>query len=215
MILFRPKIRPLFPNGTNLASFFTRSVAYFIDNFFVFTIRYLIWIAFNLLWFYDAMVNFYNQFRSTFSYTLSKPLQQFEYYEMIRFATNHSFFLDFIFVTIFIFSIGTIYYIFMHYNYQQTFGKMALGLKLLDNKTERPLSLWRVILRYILGLIPWIIAIIVLILVALNQGKVAMYSFVIGVIWYDPLLLGRDRRSVHDFLGCTRVIKVKKKAKAK
>ncbi|MBT4921835.1 MAG: hypothetical protein HON23_02350 [Rickettsiales bacterium] len=211
MILLRPKIRPLFPNGTNLASFFTRSIAYFLDNLFVFTIRYLVWVIFSLLWFYDSLLNFADEFKATFSYTLSKPLQQFEYYEMLRFAVAHNFFLDVVFVVSFVFAIGAVYYIFMLYTYQQSLGKKAFGLKLLDNSTEKSLPLWRIILRYVVGLVPWLLLGIVVILTLVNQAKMAMAFFVISVIWYDPLMLGRDRRSMHDYICSSRVIRIKKR----
>jgi uncharacterized RDD family membrane protein YckC len=175
MNIFRPKTLTLFPNGTNIANFFIRSMAYFIDIFVVFTIRYIVWIAFSALWFYDAMENFYYQFQDTFSYTLSKPVQQFEYYEMFVYSVSHSFFIDFAFVVIFIFLIGAVYYIYMHYAFQQTLGKKLLRLKLLDNKTD----------------------------------KEGMFVFVALVLWYDPLMLGRDRRSMHDFIAFTKVIKLR------
>jgi uncharacterized RDD family membrane protein YckC len=209
MNIFRPKILTLFPNGTNIANFFTRSMAYLIDNFIVFTIKYIFWIIFNSLWFYDAMVNFYYQFKSTFSYTLSKPLQQFEYQEMLLYAVSHSFFVDFVFVVIFIFAIGATYYIFMHYKYQQTFGKKALGIKLLDSNSDKSPSFIKVVFRYLVGLVPWVAMIVAIIFVLGNQAQKGMVVFVALVLWYDPLVLGRDRRSVHDFIAFTKVIKLK------
>jgi len=209
MNIFRPKVLTLFPNGTNVANFFIRSMAYLIDIFVVFTIRYIVWIAFSALWFYDAMENFYYQFQDAFSYTLSKPVQQFEYYEMFLYSVNHSFFVDFAFVALFIFLVGAAYYIYMHYAFQQTLGKKALGLKLLDNKTEKELSISRIIFRYVIGLVPWLFMIIALIFVLGNKPKEGMYVFIALVLWYDPLLFGRDRRSIHDFIAFTKVIKLK------
>ena len=209
MNIFRPKTLTLFPNGTNIANFFIRSMAYFIDIFVVFTIRYIVWIAFSALWFYDAMENFYYQFQDTFSYTLSKPVQQFEYYEMFMYSVSHSFFIDFAFVVIFIFLIGAVYYVYMHYAFQQTLGKKLLRLKLLDNKTDKELSLSRIIFRYVVGLIPWVFMIIALMFVLGNKPKEGMFVFVALVLWYDPLMFGKDRRSMHDFIAFTKVIKLK------
>lgn len=211
MNLFSINQRPLFPNGTNLASFITRSFAYLIDNFVVFTIRYIFWSIFNIVWFYEALQNFIYQFKSNFSYTISKPIRKFEYVDMYLYFIRHSFFVDFVFVVLFIFSIGTIYYLSMHKMYNQTLGKMALNIKLVDFKTENPLSFTRHIVRYVVGLIPWIIIFFVLFFVLMNQTKIAMFCFIFTVIWYDPLLLGRDRRSMHDFLTFTKVIKLRKK----
>ena len=209
MNIFRPKTFTLFPNGTNIANFFIRSMAYLIDNFIVFSIKYIFWIIFNSLWFYDAMSNFYYQFKDTFSYTLSKPVQQFEYYEMLLYALGHSFFVDFVFVVVFIFAIGATYYIFMHYNYQQTFGKKILGLKLVDNASDKKPSLIKVVFRYLIGLIPWLGMILAAVFVLGNEAQKGMIVFVVLVLWYDPLVLGRDRRSMHDFIAFTKVIKLK------
>lgn len=209
--MFRPKIMPLFPYGTNLADFFTRSAAYLIDNIVIFTLRYIVWIAFCYLWFYASIENFYQDFKHTFSYTLSKPLQQFEYYEMLRYFYRHPFFLDLVFVLSFIFILGAVYYITMHSMYQQTLGKRLLKVKLLDSKKDTPLPMFRVVLRYFLGLVPWLLMVIVMLLSLIHQYRFATAFFVITVLWYDPLLFGRDRRAMHDYLCFSKVIKLKRK----
>ena len=51
--------------------------------------------------------------------------------------------------------------------------------------------------------------IIALMFVLGNKPKEGMFVFVFLVLWYDPLIFGRDRRSMHDFIAFTKVIKLK------
>ena len=107
------------------------------------------------------------------------------------------------------------YYVVFQYMYKgQTLGKKALGIKVVDGKTEKPISIKRGLLRSLLICnIPSSILGIIFLFILNKNLYFSGYSIFIGIesifilITMLLVLYKKDGRGLHDIMAKTKVIK--------
>jgi uncharacterized RDD family membrane protein YckC len=111
-----------------------------------------------------------------------------------------------------------LYNVLMHGFYGQTFGKMALGVKVLD-VSESPISMRQAFLRESVYIVFNAITVIISICLALGGDSTYLKTFhttqtIVGtasLIWFYAEILtcltNQKRRAIHDFIAGTVVVK--------
>jgi uncharacterized RDD family membrane protein YckC len=116
--------------------------------------------------------------------------------------------------------ITTFYTIYLHYKYGQTFGKMAMGIKVVDLNENNKISFRQAVIRSsiyiiidVLGLIYFLILIL-----SLDETTVTMtesYDYfqqmaagILVLIEFIVILTNKKKMAIHDYIAKTVVIKI-------
>ena len=116
--------------------------------------------------------------------------------------------------------IGIAYYVFMHYKYGQTVGKMITKIKVIDVSEERLLSVFQACLRDIVPILFFPLSIYIYYLLAFSgldypailvENPWMFYIGFVVFIWisleFATMFLNEKRRAIHDLIAGSVVIK--------
>lgn len=112
--------------------------------------------------------------------------------------------------------IDSLYFILMHAVFSQTIGKMICKVKVVDNKTENPISYKQAIVRDIFPIVVGLVFVLTFNLFRgyfpnISENYYIGIALVVCVLWYPAeiftMLMNSKRRSIHDYIAGTVVIR--------
>jgi uncharacterized RDD family membrane protein YckC len=180
------------------ASTHKRLFAYTIDNLIVLVVRYTFMLICWFVWFKSA----FTEFGAYVEHQVETYGQ--ENLNIFHLLMGHDVKNDIIILLFLTFIIGALYYILLPVSkYKATFGKYLMKITLEDFKSKKQLSLQSAILRYIAGLVPWAVNLLFIYFVYLKLYYQSFFLMFVVVMWYEPHIIGRNKRAVHDYLCST------------
>lgn len=185
--------------------YFRKLNASVIDNLILIIIRYLLLSLCYVLWYAQAMQRFSQEIYQ--KYTIGGIFKEGSTGDIFKDFLSNTVFLDTIFIIFLLIILGAIYY-----TYSLTGEKSAtLGMRIMKlrifSTNDKKISVTRIITRYFLGLIPWLLYIIVLIMFSISQYRQAFAIMLVIYIWYEPRIIANSKGAIHDLI-CKVVIKV-------
>lgn len=116
--------------------------------------------------------------------------------------------------------ITTFYSIYLHYKYGQTFGKMAMGIKVVDLNENHKLTFRQAVIRSSIYIIIDVLGLIyfLILTVSLDETTVTMtesYDYfqqmaagTLVLIEFIVILTNKKRMAIHDYIAKTVVVKI-------
>ncbi|MBT5827343.1 MAG: hypothetical protein HOH73_00450 [Alphaproteobacteria bacterium] len=191
--------------NTNYANPTIRFLAYTIDIFILAGIRYIFAYSLLYLWYSKSFLLFADQlYKKTNVSSLDVDMMVF-YNNFI----SHSIFFETLFFLVLVFLMGPIYWIAAPLTkLGATPGKAIFKIKIVkfDDSALKIQDLFK---RYLVGLVPWIFHISMLLALYAKNKSLILACMLLVVFWYEPKILKRSYRAVHDLICGTKVVKKK------
>jgi uncharacterized RDD family membrane protein YckC len=182
-----------------------RFLAYGIDCFIVTLIRYIFGIILFYVWFKKSLSVFLLEYGEHFS-ALNTYFPGTD--ESVKFFMQHSIFIEVLFIVFLTFISASFYWILLPLSkFGATPGKRLMKMKII-NRDGSKFKISDSIKRYVVGLVPWGFCFASIIGIVNQNVAAVILPMVVVTFWYEPGLLKRTNRSVHDFICNTQVIKI-------
>ena len=181
-----------------------RFLAYSIDVFIVAMLRYLTLLLISFLWFsnkIDQYIIDYKNYLQENNYNILSNEHLFSY------LIKHPIIYDIIIIAIFLFLIGSLYWIILPVSkLKGTLGKYWLNISII-NRYKKPLNLYQAIIRYLIGLIPWLFHILIFASLLTQNFIILIISIFFITFWYETKIFTSSYKSVHDYICKTKVVR--------
>lgn len=187
--------------NANYAGPTRRFLAYTIDIFILAAIRYIFAYILLYLWYAKSFFLFANQYRQINQNSLNYDIKEFYQY----FISQDIFFETILFAFL-VFIIGSLYWILCPLTkLGATPGKAICKIKIVkeDNKL---LNFKDLSYRYFVALTPWLFHLTMFLALYAKNKTLIVSCMVIVVLWYEPKVIKRSYRTIHDFICKTKVV---------
>lgn len=206
----------------NKRIFSKRISAYLIDILFIFLVIGLISEIKFINPYYDKYIESYKNYSNILEEYTNGTITEEEfnnkyndsYYLVNKYSVSYN--------IVIIVCIVLYYGVFQKYNNGQTIGKKLMKVRVVDNDTDKNISLINSLIRllpmyyiYIGGLIPLIINSILIVVIGknsfMNVSLIVSYIFlIISIVSFIFIFIRKDNRGIHDIIAKTKVIYVEK-----